>query len=508
VQNIACHLRGGELLLTTGLGLSHAAREIRRYVDDLQSRGIAGVVVELGSSWAEAPEALTARAEQHGLPVITLRREVRFVDITEAIHREIINRQFTMMRRGEEVRRELTQLLLRGGDLPDLLDAVAEEIGNPLVLFQHGRGITYHASSRATDAEVLGTWESYNRDLESGRQPLFEALSIPIAGADGTPWGRLDVLPLARSLNEESGVVAERAAGLVELMLYNDQREESFSLRERGSFLADLLSLRLSEGEAEKRAEDLGFPSHGPILPIAVTTRPVLAGADERGESNIWVPAWRALRFELASRTGPVLLGVRASARELLLVATVGNEPEHRQRTADAIAEATHRIAARKVGISGATIIGVGSVVESWQAVGDALREALHTARAGASVAPRSWHDATAPDIDRLLISLGDQPALRGFVERRLGPLLQHDQERASKLLPTLEAYLAHSGSKSETARALHVERQSLYNRLSKIEALLGTRLDSEEGRLGLHLAIRALQHLQHPVARGLTPSG
>ena len=97
----------------------------------------------------------------------------------------------------------------------------------------------------------------------------------------------------------------------------------------------------------------------------------------------------------------------------------------------------------------------------------------------------------------QLTSCLRDQPDLRAFVHRRLGPLIEHDDGRPLQLLPTLEAFLTYRGHKSETARALHLERQSVYHRISRIEALLGASLDDEETRLGLHLALRAARVLR-----------
>jgi purine catabolism regulator len=104
----------------------------------------------------------------------------------------------------------------------------------------------------------------------------------------------------------------------------------------------------------------------------------------------------------------------------------------------------------------------------------------------------RPWHDATVADLDRLLWRLREHPDMRAFVERRLGPLIEHDDQRTLKLLPTLEAYLNYQGNKADTARAMHLERQSVYHRIARIEALLGGSLEDEQIRLGVHLALRA----------------
>jgi purine catabolism regulator len=91
-----------------------------------------------------------------------------------------------------------------------------------------------------------------------------------------------------------------------------------------------------------------------------------------------------------------------------------------------------------------------------------------------------------------LLHELRDEPALDAFVEEQLGPLLADGSQRTRTLLATLEAYLAAGGRKAEAARALHLERQSLYLRLRRIEEVLGVSLDDEDAVLGLHLAVRA----------------
>jgi purine catabolism regulator len=108
----------------------------------------------------------------------------------------------------------------------------------------------------------------------------------------------------------------------------------------------------------------------------------------------------------------------------------------------------------------------------------------------------RPWHDATRPDLDRLLWSLREHPDMRTFVERSLGALVERDQARNLELMPTLAAYCARGGSKAQTARDLHIERQSLYNRLSRIENVLGTDLSDPENLATLYLALRARAHV------------
>ncbi len=85
-------LRGGELVLSTGIALPDSAAELAAYVDSLAQVGVAGLVVELGRRYATAlPAALVAAAQARSVPLIELRHEVAFIEITEAVHARIID---------------------------------------------------------------------------------------------------------------------------------------------------------------------------------------------------------------------------------------------------------------------------------------------------------------------------------------------------------------------------------------------------------------------------------
>src|ERR1017187_1389455 len=73
----AAHLlRGGELVLSTGIALPGDPAGLTRYVADLVSVGVSALAVELGSRYVHAlPAALVAAAAGHGLPLIVLDRK-------------------------------------------------------------------------------------------------------------------------------------------------------------------------------------------------------------------------------------------------------------------------------------------------------------------------------------------------------------------------------------------------------------------------------------------------
>ncbi|WP_199833237.1 PucR family transcriptional regulator ligand-binding domain-containing protein, partial [Streptomyces luridiscabiei] len=97
VPNIASLLKGGELLLTTGLGLGTRPAEQRAFVRRLADRGISALVVELGPRFSRLPASIVDAARAAGLPLVQLHREVPFVAVTEEVHTEIVNGHYALL---------------------------------------------------------------------------------------------------------------------------------------------------------------------------------------------------------------------------------------------------------------------------------------------------------------------------------------------------------------------------------------------------------------------------
>ena len=203
---------------------------------------------------------------------------------------------------------------------------------------------------------------------------------------------------------------------------------------------------------------------------------------------------WRELVSELAARHIPAVTGLLPGGQGLGLVVGL-RSAEARSETADRVSQVVREAAQRKLGQVPLTVC-VGPVARSWAALGGALQDALEVSHATSHGSPRAWHDATAPDINRLFWALRDQPALRTFVQQSLHAVIEHDRDHRSQFLVTIEAYCEHGGRVAEAARALHLGRQSLYKRLARIEEIIGADLADPDTRLGLHLALLARRYL------------
>ncbi|GAA4925498.1 PucR family transcriptional regulator [Streptomyces coeruleoprunus] len=503
VPNIASLLKGGELLLTTGLGLGTRPAEQRAFVRRLADRGIAALVVELGHRFARLPAAIVDTARTAGLPLVQLHREVPFVSVTEEVHTEIVNGHYALLRQAEEVHRQCTRALLDGGGVPQVLRILAEFAGNPVFLETPDGQLLYavDAVPGTACADPLQVWEGLRGQRAAREAPPAGAVVVDVPGGGpgtGAVRARLVLLPVSGAPLPVHRMAAERAAGILAVVLMQARQEEELAARGRGDFLTDLAEGRIAADDAPAQARVLGFrPVGGPLLPAVMRLAPELA------PSGNWALLARAVLEELASVGVPVLLGVRPVEGRVPLLVGLRAESE-RAAVADRVAAAL-RAGVERAGLDRAgghpPVVVVG-VAGGWAAASAGLRHAAETAAAAHGLPDRPWHDARRLDTDLLLWRLHqhDEAALAAFVDRAIGPLRDHDATSRPPLLPTLETYLAHAGRKAETARELHLNRQTLYNRLSRIADLLGTDLDDPQTVLALSLALRARRHVQPPL--------
>ncbi|GAA1378733.1 hypothetical protein GCM10009613_00320 [Pseudonocardia kongjuensis] len=429
-------LKGGELLLTTGLGVAgRGPVGETAYVTELAERGAAALALEVGWTYPEPTAAMVDAARRHGLPLLVLREIVPFVEVTEQVQRALLERERAGVRRDRDVREQLTDALLGGAGPQELAAVLAGLTGAPVVLTTGEGALVASAGLPAGDRR---------RGRPAARRDIVLL---------DRHWGHLSVLAPARA--DDPAVVAACTFGAEALELALLRSAASGDLDDRRRLLVeDLLAGDFDgPGELVGRARMLGlsFPVQARYTCLA------LRGADP-------VTAARAAGGTLAAGTA--------------LVAANGDGVVVVARTSAATAAARAVLAAVEVAdpaSAGSVRVVAGPVVPRLDLAGQSLaraRQALDLADTlGLSERVLPAARLTAP---ALLTGLGPEPLAARLVEEEIGPLVAHDRETGSDLVGTLRCYLAHSSSKVRAAEGLGIRRQTLHARLDRIAGLVG----------------------------------
>ena len=505
IADIAKLINGGELLLTTGMGIERAAGAQRRYLAEIAEAGAAGLVVELGRTFGEIPPAMVQAAAQRGFPLIALERETRYIEVTEAVHRAIISDQYELLRQAEAISRDFTDLILSGADIRRIIERLAEILGNPVVLADAAQ----HVVELAGRGAVLALWEEHARlahnEVERGRVHQADGEDEPKCMWVGIwlrheEWGRVHVLETDRKLDEITGLILDRAGAALGLALLAQKDAAHLAGRAGSALLVDVLAGRHgSVAEFMRRARSLGVDLTGGRLVALVVEATSLAelarrnALAEQERQRIRLGIADEVRRAAAERQCAALVG-HDGDRVLAIIAVNGHDPV--PPILDDIVEA----AARRVRAGDASLVlaaGAGREVAA-SSLQRALEEAVEALGFGRKAGDRrTVHHFAELGTYQLLVRLAQDPELARFVEAELSPLLEHDARSRAKLMPTLRSYLEHAGHKAQTVRALRVQRRTLYARLARIERILGRDLDTQDTRTRLTLAIQALDLLQ-----------
>jgi purine catabolism regulator len=498
VVDISGLLLGGELILSTGLSLGGPGADPVRYLEDLAGAGACGLMVELSDHFCEVPDAVVDVARDRGFPIIVLHQKVRFVDITEEVHRKIVTEQYASLQFGQQVHEAFTALSLEGASSQKIIETTALLCQATVVLEDLSRRVVAYATHGESATRAIANWPSRSRLApvadETGVCGPEKWMTTPV-GVRGRSWGRI-VAPKpgvrqARDSHERLAMVLERASQALELGRMMDRDRVSLDQQAQGGLLVHLAENRINdEPDALARAEALGLKRSRQYIPAVAHIHapdgndPLAVPRRSRQLLERVSDAVRSARVSaLVGALGPYEVGL------LIASSSAADEDRSLERVAGALAVQEQRQPA----IDSVTL-GVGRSSTSILGAASSIRLAEHVA-AVASAMPAGhlpYYRNTDIRLRGLIALLQDDPRVQAFAETELDRLLYHEVQHGDGLLELLQQYIDCGGNKTELARVSHRSRPALYKKLEQIERILGVDLDNAASRMSLGVALMA----------------
>ncbi|MFJ6078815.1 PucR family transcriptional regulator [Pseudarthrobacter sp. NPDC092419] len=496
-------LAGGELVLTTGLELEKHPDLTVGFVASLEQAGAAGLVVELTGNRERSMAALHAAARRTSLPIAVVQRRVRFVQVTEVVHRMIVAEQLERVERARDVHEAFTLLSLENAGTQLVVEKAAELIGAPVILEDLAHLVLAFSAHGRSAAELLADWERRSRTTPStagtSRAGAEAWLQTPV-GVQRQLWGRL-VVPMEMDDDGPAAMVLERAAQALAINRLAERDRRELSQQAQAGLLNALRQPRgLDEAEALARAAALGLKRSPFYVPVVFrrtghtaaaeasagprpggASRDPLAGQEE--ERILLEQLGRALKtisstaLSASIQSGSVGMILALPARQL--------EDPTLHRLTDALGREPDSVSAEWT-------VGVGHPRGSLLEAAAGVDGAAHVAETSATLrgVRKPFYRATDVRLRGLLALLRNDPRVQQFVESELEALLQAEAQGRGGHLELLARYLESGGNKAAMARSGYFSRPTLYARLARLEELLGVDLDDAESRTSLHVAL------------------
>lgn len=458
LYDIAPLLRGDEILLTNGVGLIGVDEAGRRlYVRRLAESGVAGLLFEVGRTFAQVPADMVDEARDIGLPVVELQPVLRFTEVAEAVNSELIDRSVARLRHADEISRTLSEALARGASLDELIEQIGTMLGTWVQLSDYAGRV------------VVATGQANPDDNESSSE-------APVL-VEGTAWGRLTVgaVGIPEVLVD---AVMDRAPTVLGLCLIREQKDVAGALRAQQLLLDQLATNQaVDRGLLEARMQAAGVPT---------------------GEHQYACIAVDPRRVESAAKVVDGLIrqvghGIFGLVEGTLCALVAGQSDDASPNLAHVVRVAALAALPRQARLCAA----VGRAVRDPSDLARAMSEARATLTLGQDLHVKEpVVSVQALALERMLAAHGNLDATRRFVDDQIGILERADSAKNGQLAHTLEVLAACGGNKAEAAKRLHMRRQSLYYRLDQIANLLDVDLDDPKQLITLAVAVTARRML------------
>ena len=442
-------LKGGEVLMTTGLGLiGRKQSEISNYVTNLVQRNVTALVIEIGRTFPQIPSALINTAIKQNLTLIELHQVVPFVEITEASHRILLSRELSTHSKDRDATSQFLSLLATGTSIKSIVD-LASSLTRVEVSYSDTSGISNIESGKITNAEPKEDFPVIIGGIEHGKLTLFGGIK------------------------DSHKEIALAACQAIAILLTRGELPNSLGRRE---WLTDLMAHPQDPlHSSTARANLVGFKPTNTALQSVI-----ISGFSTADRERIYTSLIRSEGFLVDLEDCFVLL---LKSRTVQINNDVG-------RT-----DFELNLKKQLTQIDGSKIIfTLSDVSHDLTELGFATRKAVKTSRLLVLLNSNSKLRFASELSGYLLLAESIEDGdLEEFVREQLGPLLEVDAIGAKNLVPTLEALALAGFSRTDAAAVLDIRRQTLHNRILRIEQILGKEaLSNPERRFSLSLALVA----------------
>jgi PucR family transcriptional regulator, purine catabolism regulatory protein len=487
-------INGGELILTTGVGLQLDLPSQLKYVNRLIEKGAACICIEIGPYFKEFPSEIIKLADNSNFPLILFEEVVKFVDITQDLHTSIINQHHEMLSQLDQLSRKFIALSLTHNGILKILQELYEHFGEN-TFFINDDVKPYYYPSAIKQLEISLRTYIENSSFDTTVQRTFtlgeDTFALMPVQVLGQTWGNLYLQIKNPPLSEEFlFLILDRAALAIAQILLRTR-----TIEERKQNLEDELVRNLLNGR-EYEQDDLQAylppPSrnmHFRVFIIQINS-PVISLSEEDLDE---IKLQRSIMIRSLFKRHGFFPAVSARRNGITVIASF-IAADHLKKETDRFSQITSAILKMKdnnfiegnrctFGIS-AVYTNISNAKKGYDEARVVLQ--LHESE----ITTNNFYESLG--IHRLLLRLKDSGHLELYIDEYLGAVLEYDLKMNSNLFETLSVYLECSGSKKETSDRLFIVRQTLYHRVERLETLLGEDFMEPANRLAIETAIKA----------------
>ncbi|MBV9258109.1 MAG: helix-turn-helix domain-containing protein [Ktedonobacteraceae bacterium] len=490
-------VQGGELALLTLSQLRRLDETLPHLLKTLHKAGVSAVAVAAQSLEALGDEAISIADHLH-LPLILLPISAMLEEVEREMITFVVSFRGETERKATEIAHQLMQLSVQGAGIHGVCEHLANSRNKWVIVQDADQHMRFEASPAHRTMLLLPTPLTDENLRLHGLTRVMEPILIRHEVV-----GYLSLIGSESDFDYLERIILGQVAPILALEFARERERSEVESRYLVEAFTDVLQGHYQQPEEMlARARILGYDL---AFAQAVVIFEISPAESDYPRSDFPPSQWsKRIRDELL-RDWPTCWILSESRRvtALLPIQEIDGMTHDDHESEDNIFSRLERVHIRmlqsKSGSAGLPLYscGIGRIAKSLSGIPLSFREAQQALEIGCRLfGEGKLHSFAHLGIYRLLFYLDGQDELEDFYQETLGPLLTHDARNDGTLVETLEGFFRCNGNLSETARAMHLHRNSLLYRLDRIEAILGRSLEDPELRLSLQIALK-IHHLQ-----------
>ncbi|MGO2083717.1 PucR family transcriptional regulator [Vagococcus sp.] len=509
----------GELLLTTGYAFKNEPSLQKEMLIELVKQNGAGIGFKIQRYFEEVPKELIQLADKINLPIIAIPYHYTFSEISGFINEQLRNDTFNISTEEAYLHQQIYSLVEQGANSQILIENLAQKINNPILILDSQLNFTHSYDLSQNKIRISDTLAK-ETDEQSFKQQLTYKMPELLRFYQG-PFA-LDVVLKTKKIPLRIYPILKENRVFYYLITWNTMTKLSpknlLHIKLTSQYLLPQLQLEQLKNKivSEERhflffdlvkkksrsTQDIhDFCSHYQLdidgTYTLMTLRLKLNAPKLKKEKANQI--FYYLNYLIGGYKEKILcIDYRDSF--IFIIENQEQEPQLLKKEQLRIAQSLlNKLKQQYPNLD--FLLAISSARTNVKALSNSYEENKQIIH---SITKKQLRGHRVPSIvfyqdirfNQLLENYLSKESRQAFITNFLSPLLAHDQLYKTDYVQTLSTYFQTQRNRSLAAKELHVHRNTLMQRLKKIEQLLMISLDEKEPSLALEFSLYLFNEL------------
>lgn len=511
-------LKGGELVVEAGYISKNFPALRASLVRDLAEKGCAGLGIKINRYFNKIPDEFIEQGDKYNFPIFELPYETRFCDVAFEIHKHIFESTMTTAEKIYNIFHRITNTVLSDASSERMLYDICTTVGNPVLMLNENFELLAYENVSETSVNIQSLmnleygkpifssdtieslirlyrktqFKSHNVDTDCGSS-IVSTVIIPIS-INLDLYGYIVIPQCISPISLEHYQIMDSIASIIAISFIKNRLSPD-TLKNGGNHFANtVLEGNITSPEAMRRACEINNFNHSSArVCISISISQILNFPyEKRNAVRDIIHSFESL---MSSKFGVSFYSVQLNSRFSFFVFFPESEKHSSvEQTCEEIAEEF----AEKLRQYGVDFkIGISACTTSVMMIPKCFRQSAELISMGCRIFPdKQIYSYSNCQNYYMLASSMTQRDLQNLVDDTILPLVNFDEENSGDLVLTLECYINNRFNVTKTAADMFVHRNTMINKLDKINDILRIDLENFENVMKIQMGIHAIKIL------------